>query len=155
LPEGEAVDFDVVAEHWSVYRVKDKAPVILKARTMLTKAIRTKQVDELGQPVYATGTGNIILVTFAPPEIRGPPTIPPPSNEQIAKSILGDLEFETIDEPWNEYKLRDGTVIWMKAIVTGVMRTPFFSTDGDPLYYVNHQRIGRVIPSTRLGKAEA
>jgi hypothetical protein len=152
LPKGEPVDFDVVAEHWSVYRVKDKAPVILKARVILTKTIRTTETNELGQPVYATGTGNIILVTFAPSEMRGVPTIPPPSSEQIAKSLLGDLEFETIEEPWNEYKLKDGTIVHMKAIVTGVMKTPFFSADGDPLYYVNHQRVGRIIASSELRK---
>jgi hypothetical protein len=155
LPRGEPVDFDVVAEHWSVYRVKDKSPVILKARIVLTKAIRTTETNELGEPVYATGTGNIILVTFAPPEIRGPPTIPLPSNEQIAKSLLGDLGFDTIEEPWNEYKLKDDTIVRMKVVLTGVTKTPFFSADGDPLYYVNHQRVGRIIVSPELRKSKS
>lgn len=154
VPKGESIDFDVTAERWSVYKVKDKVPVILKARIILTKVIRTSEFDELGQPLYAAGTGNVILVSFAPPEIRGAPTIPSPSNEQISQSLAGDLEFETIEEPWNEYRLKDGTNMRIKIVVTGVIRTSLYAADGDPLYFVNHQRIGRIIVPPELRKSD-
>jgi hypothetical protein len=154
--KGEVVEFEVVSEKWSVYNIKDRVPVPLKARLILTKVIRADMVDSLGQPIYATGESAPTFVTFAPPSIRGPPTIPPPTPEQMNQAIVENLEVEPVDEPWNEYRLKDGTIIRQKIVVTGAVRTSLFALDGDPLYVINHQTIGRTIipPELRRSKAK-
>jgi hypothetical protein len=152
--KGEVAEFELVSEGWSIYRIKDKIPVLLKARLILTKVIKSEMLDSLGQPVYATGASPPIFVTFAPPEARGTATIPPPTPEQLNQSVVANLEVETVEEPWNEYKLKDGTIIRQKIVVTGVMRTSLFAMDGDPLYIINHQTVGRIIVPPELWKTK-
>ena len=152
VPKGERVDFEAITEGWSTYKVKDKAPVTLKARIVVVKVVRTTEFNDVGDPVYATATGDVMLGTFAPPEIRGSPTVPPPTKEQIADSVVADLPFEVVGEPWNEYKLKDGTIVRVKIIVTGVMSTPFYGIDGDPVYYVNYQRVSRIVVPPEMRK---
>jgi hypothetical protein len=146
VPKGEPVDFEVVTERWAVYQVHDKVPVILKARLILNKVIRTEEKDQMGYPVYSPGTANPIFVTFAPKELRGEPTNPPPTPAQIHEAQKIDLKFTAKEEPWNEYQLRDGMTIRTRIVVTGVLKTPFFVSDGDPLYIVSHDTGGRMIP---------
>lgn len=135
---GKPIEFDVVSETWSTYTIKDKLPVPLRGRVILTKVLKTDFFNELGEPMYATGTANPIFVTLAPRELAGAPTVPSPTQEQMSKAEFVDLEFERISEPWNEYKLRDGTIVMVKVLASNVRRTPFFVMDGDPLYFVSH-----------------
>lgn len=143
---GEPVDFELISEKWSEYEVKDKLPVKLRARLVLNKILVSDTKDESGFPAYVPGTSNPIFVTFAPKEIRGEPTNPPPTPAQIRDAQKIDLSFTVKEEPWNEYKLVDGTIIRIRLVVTGVLRTPFYAADGDPLYIVSHDASGRMIP---------
>ena len=48
-----------------------------------------------------------------------------------------DVDFEPEEEHFNRYKLSDGSVIKVKAVVTSIMRVhEQFSPDGDPIYLV-------------------
>lgn len=145
-PKGEPVDFKTISEKWSVYEIKDKLPVKLKARLIVNKIIITEEKDQLGFPVYSPGASNPIFVTFAPKELRGEPTIPPPTREQLRDSKKIDLGVVPKEEPWNEYQLDDGTIIRSRIVVTGVLKAPFYALDGDPLYIVSHDIGGRIIP---------
>lgn len=152
VPQGEVIDFEPVSEKWSTYIVNDKAPVVMKARVVVTKIIRTGQIDKVGQPMYAVGMSSPIVVSFAPAAIRGTPTIPPPSPQQLAISLTEDLKFEPKEEPWNEYKLKDETVLRLKLVITGVLKSPFFTADGDPFYSISHSVNTRIIISPELRK---
>lgn len=65
------------------------------------------------------------------------PSVPVPANIQHE-------HFETYNEDWNEYELRDGIRVRVKTVVTGIgraldpngqlMRTP----EGNPLVRVSH-----------------
>lgn len=56
-----------------------------------------------------------------------------------------DLDFETIREDWNEYKLEDGTILKFKTIVSSVIRTAEYDPmTGDPVYHVRSTNILRV-----------
>ncbi len=145
-PQGEPVEFEVVSEKWAIYEVKDKLPVILKARLILNKIIRTDLKDQMGYPMYSPGTSTPTFVTFAPRGLRQTPTIPPPTPDQIRDCPKIDLKFSVKEEPWNEYRLSDGTVIRTRITVLGVLKTPFFVADGDPMYIVSHDTSGRMIP---------
>lgn len=56
-----------------------------------------------------------------------------------------DVDFETIKEDWNEYKLEDGTVLKFKTIVSSIIRTEDYDPmTGDPVYHVRSTNILRV-----------
>ncbi len=58
------------------------------------------------------------------------------------KTIGGTLvDFETVREEYNSYKLSDGSMIRMKTVVTSIIRTDEFSPDGEPIYVVNSQNV--------------
>jgi hypothetical protein len=134
--KGKSIEFQALREAWSMYIIRDKSPVQLKARIILTKVLKADSYNALGEPIYATGTATPIIVTVAPPELTGPPTLPPPTQDAFSRVELTELEFERVEEPWNEYKLTDGTVVRIRVLLTGIRRSPFFGLDGDPLYTV-------------------
>jgi len=58
------------------------------------------------------------------------------------KTVEGTLvDFETMREEYNSYKLSDGAVIRMKTVVTNIIRTEEFTPTGEPVYIVNSQNV--------------
>ena len=58
------------------------------------------------------------------------------------KTVQGTLvDFETIREEYNTYKLSDGATVRMKTVVTSIIRTQEFNPDGEPVYIVNSQNV--------------
>ena len=76
----------------------------------------------------------------------------PISPEDIADS--DDIDFNEAEEHWNVYKLKDGTTLKVKLIVTGVKRLKKHNPDGTPIYLVNSQNIVRTtdIPKALMAK---
>jgi len=56
-----------------------------------------------------------------------------------------DVEIVEEKEHWNAYKLKDGSEIRLKLIVTGIKRlTTKWQPDGNPVYLVNSQNVMRL-----------
>lgn len=56
-----------------------------------------------------------------------------------------NVDFETMQEDWNEYKLDDGTVLRFKTVVSSIIRTENYDPmTGDPVYHVRSTNILRV-----------
>jgi hypothetical protein len=56
-----------------------------------------------------------------------------------------DVDFETVREDWNEYRLEDGTILKFKTIVSSIIRTEEHDPmTGDPVYHVRSTNILRV-----------
>ena len=75
-----------------------------------------------------------------------------------------DVDFETKNEDWNEYKLEDGTVLKFKTVVSSIIRTEDHDPmTGDPVYHVRSTNILRVkvpeelkrLPAKRKSGGEA
>ncbi len=55
-----------------------------------------------------------------------------------------DVDFETVKEDWNEYKLEDGTVLKFKTVVSSIIRTEDYDPmTGDPVYHIRSTNILR------------
>ena len=74
-----------------------------------------------------------------------------------------DVDFETVKEDWNEYKLEDGTILKFKTIVSSIVRTEEYDPmTGDPVYHVRSTNVLRVkvpeelkrLPGARKSEAE-
>ena len=58
------------------------------------------------------------------------------------KTVAGTLmDFATLREDYNSYKLSDGSTIRMKTVVTNIIRTEEFTPNGEPVYIVNSQNV--------------
>jgi hypothetical protein len=58
------------------------------------------------------------------------------------KTVAGTLvDFETMREEYNSYKLSDGSTVRMKTVVTNIIRTDEFTPTGEPIYVVNSQNV--------------
>ena len=68
-----------------------------------------------------------------------------------------DIDFEEEKEAWNTYKLKDGSTLRTKLILTGVKRLKKYSPDGTPLYVINSTNSVRVlnVPKTLMGKPKS
>jgi len=53
------------------------------------------------------------------------------------------LQFQTIDEPWNIYKLEDGTTVRVREIVAGLIK------DSDSTFALQTTHVFNVIPHER------
>jgi hypothetical protein len=60
-----------------------------------------------------------------------------------------DIDFEESKEFWNVYKLKDGTTLKIKLILTGIKRLQRHNVDGTPIYIVNSQNVVRVVDIPR------
>jgi hypothetical protein len=60
-----------------------------------------------------------------------------------------EIDFEEIEEQWNVYKLKDGTTLKVKLIVTSVKRLKKHNPDGTPIYLINSQNIVRTIDTPK------
>ncbi|MEM3736633.1 MAG: hypothetical protein QXJ75_00880 [Candidatus Bathyarchaeia archaeon] len=69
--EGDEVDFEIVKEEWSEYKLKDGAT--LKVKPILLGVLRTNQHDPLGNPVYIVSSQNAIRVVNVPFELKKRP----------------------------------------------------------------------------------
>lgn len=56
-----------------------------------------------------------------------------------------DIDFEEIEERWNTYKLKDGTILKVKLVLVGVKRLKKYNPDGTPIYIINSQNIVRTL----------
>jgi hypothetical protein len=139
----EVVDFKVLKEDWSNYRLTDGT--LLKARLVVTKVVRTDQHDPTtGEPVYAFSNATA-MSTVCRKDAKGPPSRLPPSHE-IQASNAEPVDFESADrgENWNVYTLSDGSELRVKLEITKISRSKFFDDTGDPVYLVVSENVVRV-----------
>jgi hypothetical protein len=140
---GEVVDFQVVREDWSRYKLADGAT--LKTRLVITKVIRTDQYDPAtGEPMYVFSS-TTLMSTICPNALRGKPTVQPLTPQLVQQSITEVIDFESVDldGKWNVYNFSDGTVLKIKLEVTKVSKTSLCEETGDPVYFVASQNVVR------------
>lgn len=140
-------------EKWSVWEVQDQAPIIIKGKSILTKAIRTSQYNKIGEPIYRLEGQNVFSV-IAPKELKGPPSeeIPPPDNILRDPSLFKELPFKVIEEPWSIYELEDGTIIKTRLIGVAFLKTNYYDRNGDPFFVIQSAPIARIIVAPSLKK---
>jgi len=67
----------------------------------------------------------------------------PLTPEDIATA--DDVDFEESKEYWNVYRLKDGTTLKIKLVLTGIKRLKKHNPDGTPIYIINSQNVVRTI----------
>jgi hypothetical protein len=138
----EYVDFEIANEGWNLYEVEDGTR--LRARVVL------KTVIKFEDGRYLFGVEQITGIAFLPEKLRGPPSTQKYSPEELSKNIeIEDLEFKTLKENWNVYRLSDGLTVSIKCAVTQINRTRLFNELGEPIYTVNITSLFKVKTKTK------
>ncbi len=139
-------DFRVRKEDWSKYEILDgKAEVWV--RSILVKLYEideTKSSESLprsGRPQYLLNNQTITTAFFKDPAMHGEPLKEPLSPEEFNSG--GEvLDFERLDEPWNEYIILDkpAKLIRTKCVVTEIAYFPNkMNNFKDPIVRINSQ----------------
>jgi len=59
--------------------------------------------------------------------------------------MSAELEFKPTSEPWTEYKLQDGNILRVRAIMISATDTGKKDSKGRPMYELEFQTVSRVI----------
>jgi hypothetical protein len=51
--------------------------------------------------------------------------------------VINYMDFEVLNEPWNKYKLSDGSVLYMRTIAINIIKTGQYDQFGKPIYLVS------------------
>jgi len=70
---------------------------------------------------------------------------------------MEEVEFDTVKEEWNEYKLKDGSTLKIKLVLVKVGRSDNYDQFGNPIYVANSQNIVKVcdVPKNLKKKEDA
>lgn len=134
----EYIDFEVANEDWNLYELEDGA----KLKTKFVLISVTKRGNE-----YGFSSQNVVGMAYVPLELRGPPTQPGRryTIEEIEKAIeKDDMQYKTIKEVWNVYRLKDGATLSVKLTLAKVSRTRLYTDIGEPVYQVQTVPIPKV-----------
>ena len=133
----QVLPFEAVKEDWSLYRLRDKS--IAKVRYILINVIKSIQLDVFGNPTFSFNYATVVGI-IPEESLLGSPS-PSISPEILNASIVEkDIDFETMAEPWNEYRT-EGKILRIKLVLTRIARTNVFDEHGIPIYLVNTQPI--------------
>jgi hypothetical protein len=130
-------DFDIIREGFSEYSLEDGT--IIRVRAILLKVIKNGTEMRLNEKTFAA--------SFSPQEMKGQPTLKVPLEDiaKIENAIKKEnLDYETVKEEWNEYKLSSGELMSVRAILVSASLTDMYDENGDPIYGVQIQTIHKV-----------
>lgn len=142
MTETRTIDFEIIKEPWNIYQLADNS--ILKTRTILKKAERV--ID--GKKMSFSVDAQTLTVIYAVSSLKGERNPNPVTNEQIRNSIeLKDMNYSTIAQEFNEYRLDDGTKIKIFTNIAEISRTTLKDAKGDPIYTVSSNNSMEIKPS--------
>jgi len=127
------MDFDVIKFANNKYALDDGT--ILRISCIVGKVLKHSGKDEFGNPNYLVNTRNFV-VAIIKPEFRGAPSS---EGYDPIKDTFEHVDFMTINEPWNEYKLVDGRMLKVKLVLAQVVRYEKRNNMGEPVYRIKSQ----------------
>lgn len=137
LPADQEVNFRLQSENWSQYEVL-QGRAIIWLRAILTKLY---YIDD---DTFMTATKTPVRAYIEDKSLQGEPSSL--SNEEIRQKLHSgeaqDLEFEALDEPWNEYRalMEEPKIVRTKAVATGISYLPdIYSDSHDPVFNVDSE----------------
>jgi hypothetical protein len=133
----EEVDFEIEKEVWNIYELADGT--VLKARCVLFKLLRTPIPQQPGKYQYQGAFQNIVMVKS---KQKGTPSnqVYPP--DELAKMPKSEVNYTTVLEEWNIYRVPDGLRAKVKMLVSSIYRLRnLFDRFGDPMYILQTSQV--------------
>jgi len=129
--EKRFLEFEVEEEPWNIYDLRD-------GTRLKTKFILVTVLQEPASKGFSLGfTSKVVVGAMPPQELMGKPSEPSTGKELESSVVEEDIEFTTVREGWNRYKLENGIVLKIKNVLVQVSRTNRYDSKGVPIYIVN------------------
>lgn len=136
--------FTIEKEDWNLYKVSDGS--LVRARVLLAGFSMENKLEDMvkalkpGQKLglrYAFHPRQVISVE-SPTELRGEPDSKTYTLAELRASIVvEDIDFDTVKEVWNLYKLENGMKVKLRITPTIISKTNKFDSGGMPIYVVD------------------
>ncbi len=93
---------------------------------------------------FAVNSVNIVTA-FVPREKRNPTLFQPYTQSDLETSIIDeDMEPITLKEEFSVYELSNDFVVSVKAVVSQIKKTKYYTPAGEPVYTVNSTPIVKI-----------
>lgn len=157
---GTFVDFEIRREGWNLYRVEDGT--LIKARVIVTGILMEGKLEEMIaqlKPREKPRLGLLlrsrrIFTAESPPKVRGNPSSKTYTTAELKSSITNeDMDFETIKEVWNLYKLENGITLKARLSAVTVNKTSKFEGAGMPIYTIDSNLDVKIELPTHIRKS--
>jgi hypothetical protein len=135
------VRFEMEKEVWNRYDLADN--VELRIRAIIVKILMYRSTEDSSKINY---TGEFTTITNIIPNegfnLFGKPGNRSYTLDELNNAPTVEIEYKTINEDWNIYRLEDGTKLKTKLFVASVKRlSGLFDRYGVPLYNVNSSTV--------------
>lgn len=155
------VDFEVGQEKWSKYKLEDDT--ILKCKFVLINVTTEKSLDKMieeakrkrekGVKIPFGIQGRNVIGVETPERLRGEPSGKYTPEELRSSIVKEDMNFEILEEHWNDYKLKNDMQLRIRNSTISVSRTSKFNSRGDPVYLVDSTADVKIkVPKIAKGK---
>lgn len=154
LDEGATeLDFEILMEAWNIYKLSDGT--ILRARPIVSKVLRSQQMTIDMRPVIGFAATTVLSAKV--PENLMKTVAMEKENATTEERIR--IEFETVKEVWNEFKVQGGIALRVKLVPSRIVRSSRYNAFGEPLYIVTSLNVADVQmpesgPETSVEKGE-
>lgn len=128
----QEMDFDIVKEEWNAYRLSDGT--ILRIRPIVIKIFLSEETTPSGKRAMGFVANNVVAARV-PKELMRATEDAGEEHESVR------VDFEPIKEVWNEFKLKDGSTMRVKLVVSRVLRTSDYNKFGEPVYIATSTNI--------------
>jgi hypothetical protein len=126
--EEKRLNFVVIREDWSEYRLEDGS--IVKVKASISDIIDAgKMKGKLHELKFVF---NNVFFKEPSPDDRGTPSDSPKISEE---DIIQDLKFEKIREPLNIYDIPEKLVLLVQVKLTDLKKTRKFDFNGNRIYH--------------------
>jgi hypothetical protein len=141
---GSFVNFEIEREGWSLYRIEDRT--LLRARFILTGVLMEGKLEEMVEQLKPGQKPKLglflrsrrVFTAESPLELRGNPDSKAYTTTELKSSITNeDMDFETIREVWNLYKLENGITLKARLSAVTINKTNKFESAGMPIYTID------------------
>lgn len=147
------IEFEVEKEVWNRYRLEDNT--ILKAKFVLINIFAEKDFEdkirkaktEKGAKVGFEFQSTNVVGVIVPPNLLGEPSNQHYSPQELEASVVKDeMDFETITESWNVYRLNGGIILKVRNSPIRIRRTNKFDSRGMPIYLIDFVADVKFVP---------
>lgn len=131
------LSFDIQKEVWNKYELEENAD--LRIRIVLTKVLQRNTDEKPVESDYiGEGTTIISIIPGDGYKLYGKPQTRPYTADEISSAKQVEIEWRTISEDWNVYKLMDGKTFRTKLVVASIRRLEDrYDQYGVPMYITN------------------
>lgn len=128
----DCLDFDVLSEPWSKFRLSDGSRLRLKFVLLKIRSIKLERIENKRAASFGS---QVITVIEAPKKFRGPPGVPLNPGE-VADHVEASVGFRAMSTGPSVYRFDQDHTMVVNILPTKVQRTDAYAPDGDRIYQV-------------------